>query len=78
MARTTAVELLSRGDRAARSGDVAELAWVALLLSSRIGDPLADRLLELARDCRGHGARARHAWQPLREAVAHRVSIAGT
>jgi hypothetical protein len=74
----TWVELLERGDRAARSGDRATLARIARLLSGRIGDPLADTLLELARDCSRGASYARHAWPPLRQAVAHRISIAGT
>jgi hypothetical protein len=78
MNQMTCVELLERGDRAASSGDTPALARIARLLSGRIGDPLADSLLELARDCSRRADRARDAWPPLRQAVAHRISIAGT
>jgi hypothetical protein len=78
MERMKWVELLERGDRAARSGDTPGLARIARLLSAGIGDPLADSLLELARDCSRGAKHARNAWPPLREAVAHRISIAGT
>ncbi|HEY4243230.1 MAG TPA: hypothetical protein VGM88_25635 [Kofleriaceae bacterium] len=73
----TCASLLDRGDRAARRGDAAELAKVALALAGRVGDPHGPALRDLARDC-GGGAPDRSAWRELREAIALRISIAGT
>ena len=78
MSRTNWIELLERGDRAASSGDAASLVDVALALSTGIGDPLAQELVDLAHDCEKHTIRAQQSWPALRKAVAHRISIAGT
>jgi hypothetical protein len=78
MTRINVEALLERGDRAARAGNAAELREVAMLLSARIGDPLAATLLQLANDCYARTTRAWRAWPPVRRAVARRVSFAGT
>ena len=78
MPRITCRDLLDEGDRAARDRDFDALAHVALVLAPRIGDPLEDRLLELARSCRAGAKTSLRTWPTLRAAVAHRIEIAGT
>jgi hypothetical protein len=71
-------ELLDRGDAAARDADVDDLRLVALALSGRVGDPLADRLRQLARTCHQDPEKSSAAWHVLRGAIAQRVRLAGT
>jgi len=78
MPTTTCSDLLDRGDRAARAGDLQELATVAAALSSRVGDPLTDRLNELTRSCRRGGTRPLRMWPDMRTAIIDRLETAGT
>jgi hypothetical protein len=74
----TFMELLARGDVAASSADHRELERIAILLSSRVGDPLAGECERLAHRCHSRRPHAHEAWPSLRAAIAHRASIAGT
>jgi hypothetical protein len=71
-------DLLNRGDAAARECDVDDLRLVALALSGGVGDPLADRLRQLARTCHEDPATSFAAWHALRGVIALRVTLAGT
>jgi hypothetical protein len=73
MRHVTCAYLIERGDRAVHDGDSMTLARVGELLASRIGDPLAERLVRLARP----GTHARE-WASLRRAICDRIEIAGT
>lgn len=77
MPRITCTELVARGDLASRQHDTSTLARVARLLAPRIGDPIADRLHELARACDSDGEPA-HEWLQLREQIIERLAIAGS
>jgi len=77
MPRITCSELVERGDLASRTHDTSTLARVARLLAPRVGDPIADRLHQLARACDGD-TEARLEWLKLREQIIERLAIAGS
>jgi len=76
--RPSCSELLARGDLAAKARDFAALAVVARLLSTQVGDPLGDALLDLSRACYARHGRPTASWHRLRRIVAHRLVAAGT
>lgn len=78
MPRITCSELLARGDLASRQRDATTLARVMRLLAPRVGDPLADRLHELARACDCKPDSPAREWNALREAIVDRLAIAGS
>ena len=77
MPRISCSELVERGDLASRTHDTSTLARVARLLAPRVGDPIADRLHELARACDGETTAPRE-WLQLREQIIERLAIAGS
>lgn len=78
MPRITCSELLARGDLALRQHDTTTLARVMRLLAPRVGDPLADRLHDLARACDCKPEDPMREWSVLREAIVDRLAIAGS
>jgi len=77
MPRITCSELVERGDLASRTHDTSTLARVARLLAPRVGDPIADRLHQLARAC-DDDSEARRDWLQLRAQIIERLAIAGS
>ncbi len=77
-AKDVAVELMARGDKAVRSNDHSALAKIATQLARRVGDPLEQQFLDLARTCTVEPLAAAGAWRWLREQVTDRIEIAGT